>query len=97
MKQAFTPGPWQITSSNFDIKNAVGIKSLRDDGWVVADVWRDEEEIPWEANARLIAAAPDLYEALATMVEDAEKAANPAARLFNYAAAKAALAKAVQP
>jgi hypothetical protein len=51
---------------------------------------RDEDE----ANARLIAAAPELAEIVLELVADAEKAASPAARMLNYERAKAALKKA---
>lgn len=46
------------------------------------------------ANAHLIAAAPEMYEAIREAVEDAEKAVNPSARIFGYEKFKAALAKA---
>ena len=59
-----TPGPWIVA------EDQVG----DDDGNVIADVtlyneWNTTEgivtkEMPWEANARLIAAAPEMYDAL---------------------------------
>ena len=64
MKDKHTPGPWIVA------EDQVG----DDDGNVIADVTRYNEwnttegivtkEMPWEANAHLIAAAPELLEAL---------------------------------
>ena len=49
-----TPGPWQLTIGEYDaaIHNDVTIASINDDA------------LAWEANARLISAAPDLLSAL---------------------------------
>ena len=54
----FTPGPWHVA-------NGVQIRSERDQ---IARVWmmRSGEG---KANARLIAAAPELYSALSRIVE----------------------------
>lgn len=56
---AHTPGPWHVA-------NGVQIRSARDQ---IAKVWmmRNGEG---KRNAALIAAAPDLYEALAAIVND---------------------------
>ena len=53
-----TPGPWQLGSSKVAIWGS--------DGSVVADAWEsnDRPDKECEANARLIAAAPDLLAAL---------------------------------
>jgi len=58
----FTPGPWAITTSGFFEGVCIRAEGNR---WV-AQVWSQHEgvELPREANARLIAAAPALYEAL---------------------------------
>jgi hypothetical protein len=66
---AHTPGPWkssgQTGTGNFDSRNqgalAIGVHS---EEWIVADVWDEFGEGEGHANARLIAAAPDLLEAL---------------------------------
>jgi hypothetical protein len=60
----FTPGPWEVGEPNQGGSVlAVGVFS---DRWHIADVWRDVPELveEAEANARLIAAAPDLLAAL---------------------------------
>jgi len=68
MKAKHTPGPWIVA------EDQVG----DDDGNVIADVtlyneWNTPEgivtkEMPWEANARLIAAAPEMLELLEALV-----------------------------
>lgn len=58
----FTPGPWQFV-------NGRQIRSAKDQ---IAQVWmmRNGEGV---ANARLIAAAPELYEALRVFIEWRDK------------------------
>ena len=62
-KPAFTPGPWRVyrTATGF----VMGIGDDSGDG--ITDgrfaLWRGHDDEA-EANARLIAAAPDMYEAL---------------------------------
>ena len=75
-----TPGPWHTAG-----EQGVQIRSAKDQ---IAKVWtmRGNE---WKANARLIAAAPELLEALQDMVSD--HASLSAATL---AFARAAIAKA---
>jgi len=69
MKTKHTPGPWIIEDDY-----------VTDcDGNIVADVFKENqwnttegmvtEEMPWEANARLIAAAPELLYALQELFE----------------------------
>ena len=72
MKGGHTPGPWSYRSEPHDDWGIV-----RAGRWVICqardpDVYTEEQLAahrraktdPWEANARLIAAAPDLQEAL---------------------------------
>ena len=78
MSAAFTPGPWEFFPSvskerPFVIDTKIGVESTND--LIIAEVQRGKQG---EANARLIAAAPDLYgrltearEAIATLPEDA--------------------------
>lgn len=64
-----TPGPWRICGEYSSLKDEIGAE-----GRAVATVWtrkpadgtHERMPIPWDeglANARLIAAAPDLLEA----------------------------------
>jgi hypothetical protein len=60
----FTPGPWQWFPSVSKeqpvvIDTAIGVDSTN--GTIIAEVTRGKQ---FEANAHLISAAPDLYEAL---------------------------------
>ena len=63
---AFTPGPWHVFASGFAAKNYNSVEINDADGLTLA--WAQKFIPPYveqaEANARLIAAAPELYEAL---------------------------------
>ena len=62
--EGFTPGPWELCPRFGGNENAISI--VGDDS-IIATIWdRDAhgKERPVSANARLIAAAPDLLEAL---------------------------------
>ncbi len=78
----WTPGPWRVSG--------VGIHAIvrGDDQTIVAVRHRLPREVH-EANARLIAAAPDLYEALAEIVAEWGYPNTP-----KWHRARAALAKA---
>ena len=56
-----TPGPWKITHSEVN-----GYRVSDSTGWGVAVVLKDTND---EANARLIAAAPQMLEALELLSE----------------------------
>lgn len=65
-----TPGPWETDRSNSHAGQIATIHWCLDDDWI--EVWspdwpRDEET--QEANARLIAAAPELLDALRCLHE----------------------------
>lgn len=61
----WTKGPWRAVNLNGPkVKPRWGIVSNSDELGEIAEV-----RLGGEANARLIAAAPDLYEALQAMVE----------------------------
>jgi hypothetical protein len=72
-----TPGPWQVVNgtdvfTRLGALNAAGVEAARNDGWHIADcyMWETETDEGPEtlsiaekrANARLIAAAPDLLD-----------------------------------
>lgn len=59
-----TPGPWQIE------KDGVSSTNAPDDGDIICDapIYAEHSMKRWEANARLIAAAPDLLAALQAIV-----------------------------
>lgn len=61
----FTAGPWKV------VRSSTGWVSINDEKGKVADIepWRSARE----ANARLIAAAPDLYQALEEACEVLER------------------------
>ena len=98
MSAGFTPGPYRVSHSGFErtphIVARIGGKPR-----TIARLILDEKS---EANALVLAAAPDLYEALAVWVElidgtlsSAIEAGYPNERhAANMEASKAALAKA---
>ena len=67
-----TPGPWRLDhSDDVELRNHVGISS-ESHSLLAQIVWKmdDDERSPsCEANAHLIAAAPDLLEALQSIVK----------------------------
>jgi hypothetical protein len=66
-ERAFTPGPWFVSEPNDPDHTGLLIKPIPGD--VVAEIDVLPNAI---ANARLIAAAPELYEALAALVKTAD-------------------------
>lgn len=63
-----TLGPWVLSTS----ESAVVVEAGERRGWTVADLSRTYTELPnkeRKANARLIAAAPTMYEALEAVDE----------------------------
>lgn len=101
-KAKHTPGPW--TTGPHYTNEAIYIQQpceTSNGGWLVATVWGEDKE----ANARLIAAAPELLAALEAMVKADEaicenrgrKSDQAMQRIAALDAAIAAIAKAAQP
>lgn len=100
---AHTPGPWNVTNSHdwtgmegvaFGIDDAAGMDGERD-YHLATVVHGDPDELV--ANARLIAAAPDLLEALKGLVAWAEEYGGERPHRHcgcTYCVARAAIAKA---
>ena len=91
----YTPGPWRIQRDDqIVILNAdESIAMLFRDGDVHYNDLLAPEDDACEANARLIAAAPDLLEAIQALVKEFEKEAMPGI-YAGLALARAAIAKA---
>jgi hypothetical protein len=73
MKQTHTPGPWRYDTtgrfnnpSHDDKSGSIIAEPESSDDWIVAEICGDCPST--EANARLISAAPDLLEALQTLI-----------------------------
>lgn len=62
MTAKHTQGPWYVGEANLSNHKYSHI-GVRSDEWVVCEVQMDVEDLPGEANAQIIAAAPDLLEA----------------------------------
>ena len=83
----FSPGPWTVT--DYGIRDAAGHSVVRAvDGHVYDEYDSDSATIDFdnEADARLIAAAPDLYEAVRLFVEkyDADEDQTGVAMMIAY-------------
>lgn len=68
----FTPGPWPMKNTGDGKRIIIGEGLVEGpNGYEVAEVYSDDcpREVA-EANARLIAAAPDLYDFVATIEND---------------------------
>lgn len=63
MSAKHTPGPWYVGEAN-RFSNKTSHIGIHAEEWIVAEVQTDIAELPGEANANLIAAAPDLLEEL---------------------------------
>ena len=107
-----TPGPWEVIGQHVFTKlgaaNAHGSKASERDGWNIATInpWactnqdEEEEDMPVSetmANACLIAAAPDLLEALEYMLETCPGIDNVGDEARKQARAAIAKAKGEQP
>ena len=93
-----TPGDWSISEETYE--DAILVSD--EQGVMIAHVWRQPLDPPeWaEGNARLIAAAPDLLEALRTCRDLIASADNPDDYGWgtdSLIAADAAIARATNP
>ena len=101
MKKEHTPGPWFAEPEEASDHRGIAIVAPGN-GWIVATITPDDDRktdaIDW-ANARLIAAAPDLLEALVEFIKDTEAvgpdhiAGDWPDLIETYKHAKAAIAK----
>ena len=82
-KTAHTPGPWKWNEYHDDLRPIWHCEMSQGCGYLD---WDDKDRI--QANARLIAAAPDLLEALEMMLADPDAIEN-----VNFAKAMIAKAK----
>ena len=67
MDTKHTPGEWEALKGQTNINESQGKAwgCVHDaEGFIIADVWADSERLDGEANARLIAAAPELLAAI---------------------------------
>jgi hypothetical protein len=65
MNTQHTPGPWAVKHHEDTDTYSIYVAGRQWNSWTVAALGYSKED---EANARLIAAAPDLLEALQTML-----------------------------
>ena len=91
-KPAFTHGPWRIEKKLASNEISLWSPEL----YVGIFTGSIKKEVDFEANARLIAAAPELFEALQEMVASIDAEYSPRVTDANFPKARAALAK-VQP
>jgi hypothetical protein len=85
----FTKGPWQVQFRPGDLGPKV---VARDGSPVASDLWFREKSVEDDANAHLIAAAPDLYAALDACLDLIHNAGESHTVLFDQVVS--ALAKA---
>jgi hypothetical protein len=76
MSAKHTPGPWELDDENAVCAGGVYIAAVKQ---VPCVAIRSIDLVTWDANARLIAAAPDLLDACRAMVawDAAENSAEP--------------------
>ncbi len=60
-----TPGPWEVNDTKADVRvESAGEHGWANDGWAICQLMGPE----CDANARLIAAAPDIFRELSHLV-----------------------------
>lgn len=65
-KEKFTPGPWYLDTEDLENQTIAAVKTPKDGGDIICEMPAAYEFSMkrWPANARLIAAAPEMYEVL---------------------------------
>lgn len=94
MSVAHTPGPWEAIKVDDDLQQFGIVAAKQPMGARMNDicaVWLRGGKKKTEANARLIAAAPELLDALQAVVSDLELGAHPHLHIDQI---RAAIAKA---
>lgn len=66
----YTPGPWRVSGCQLGQKLLIEHGDERERSPCIGSVYTDGGKLPQEANARLIAAAPELLEALQELVAE---------------------------
>ena len=70
MSDEYTKGPWYVGSGTYECRNIYSVASVTDDeGFTYQPIVATAEDDGidcWDANARLIAAAPTMYEYIAS-------------------------------
>lgn len=98
-----TPGPWRVGEAIKDGRHGGVLTCIHADDWqelATVATWMEGDDMPepsGEANARLIAASPDLLEALRRLTgaaDDAAYSANIGMMDDAITAARAAIARA---
>ena len=81
-----SPRPWKfIRRREIDQPDLV----VDAEGFTVCEVWRTHEDTPYEANGNLMAAAPDMLEALENLENDNDHMPATAWQLIQNAIRKA--------
>ena len=62
MKDKHTPGPWIVRDDQIQDVHGNTITHITEGGYWNTTAGMIYEDMPWEANARLMAAAPELLE-----------------------------------
>lgn len=98
MKHSFTPGPWRILNDDeglFPTLIFCGELSRANDKRIVINVSHDQRHDSILANNYLIAAAPELLEALRDLVQLINEGINPLERPMVMLNAQGAINKAL--
>jgi antitoxin component HigA of HigAB toxin-antitoxin module len=69
----YTPAPWDCSTQRGTIGHCFCAQVWRPDGLELAHITPTEDEEEASANAKLISAAPDMFEALKVLLEYVEQ------------------------